>query len=312
MNLKYDIYDYIALAIREQKPFLVVESYDDRQIYTQIAEYIQKNIDILQVSEFDNYTNGCESVIKLITKIQPDFQQNNIAKYVLGIIDRDTRPYITPNERPYNADSDWALVQTLQGLFILKYYSIETYFATSQNITKLLQKITYATAKDSNPNIISYLLSNEQIHLPLLFYISIDALKEHCLGYEAYKARKSYAEDEQGSAVTAEGFLSNFSTYLANNQSHLDEFATQKNITFQNRKQVIKGKWYLYYFSTKIDEQLGKIGKEDLSFIPNKDVFKVKLQGNDTQRTRQIYDRMLECIDEDELEDVIQELRKLI
>lgn len=312
MNLKYDIYDQIALAIRETRPFLVVESYDDRQIYTQIAQYIHKKIDVFQVSEFDNYTSGCESVIKLIDKIQSDFQQNNIAKYVLGIIDRDTRPYIAPQARPYNTDTDWAKLQTLQGLFILKYYAIETYFATPKSIEKLLPKITYATTNDISVDVISHLLSKHQEHSELLFYIALDALKEHYLGNDIYKAKKSFAEDEHGSAVTANDFLQHFANYLTLIQSDLDEFASQKSITLQNTKQVIKGKWYLYYFSKKVYEQLSGLESQNLHFIPNKEVFKMKLQGNNSQRIRQIYDRTLECIDEDELEDVIQELRKLI
>jgi hypothetical protein len=312
MTNKYDIYDQIAIAIREKQPFIIVESEDDRQIYDNIASHIQKNLTVFYVGEFDDYSNGCEAVIDLIAKIQVDLENSMVEKLVLGIIDRDTRPYIDTQARPYLETKSWAKLQTYKGLFVLKYYSIETYFANKNSLAKLISKITYATPKDINNAIIDYIAQTEQETLLLLFYISIDAFKEHYLGTENYKSVKSYAADEYGSTVSKIGFLANFnSQHLPVKKQELDNFAIEKSIFAHDTKLIIKGKWYLYHFVTVCYYQIAKIYTQNLDFIPADKIFRLKIQGNDDLKIRQMYQQILECIDETELSDIIQRFREL-
>jgi hypothetical protein len=312
MTNKYDIYDQIAIAIREKTPFIIVESDDDRQIYDNIANYIQKNLTVFYVAEFDDYSNGCEAVIDLIAKIQVDLENSMVEKLVLGIIDRDTRPYIDTQARPYLETKSWAKLQTYKGLFILKYYSIETYFANKNSLAKLISKITYATLKDVNNKIIDYLTQTEQETLLLLFYISVDAFKEHYLGTENYKSIKSYAADEHGSTVSKKDFLENFSKqHLPIKKQELDNFATEKSISMQDIKLIIKGKWYLYHFVTVCYSQIDTIYNKNLDFISADKIFRLKIQGNDDLKIRQMYHQILDCIDETELSDIIQRFREL-
>lgn len=304
MNLKYDIYDQISLAKSEKTPFIIVESIDDRQIYDRLARQIEKNATVYQVSEFDEYTNGCTAVIDLVQKIQPDFQENAIDKYVLGIIDRDARPY--------KDQQDWEGVQNLQGLFILKYYSIETYFANRQSLAKMLTKITYATPQDLREELLDYFLAKEQETLPMLFYISLDALKEHCLGKEQYKAFNIYDEKES-TVVDSNRFRRFEETVLPNKKADLDHFRLEKGIALEEAKLVIKGKWYLYHFVWAFYQQSTHFKDQNFPFEVNKQLFERKAQkGMLSVQVEQLYYVIMEEIDETEFSDIIERLRNLI
>lgn len=312
MSNKYDIYDQIAIAIREKTPFVIVESFDDRQIYVAILNtYLpDKQIDVFYVGEFEDYNNGCEFVIELIKKIQTDLANENVSQLVLGIIDRDTRPYIDSQARPYEEEKSWEKVQNLKGLFVLKYYSIETYFANVNSLKKLTCNITYALPKDLKPEIINHLAQSDEESLYLLYYIALDAFKEHYVGKEHYKAEKTFKDDELGSAVTKSGFLNRFkNVLLPQKQADLEAFALQKGININNAKEIIKGKWYLYLFVTNYHQQLEKL--QALTTFPVSEVFKPKLIGNADDKIKHLYTRILECPDEVELADIIQKLREL-
>lgn len=135
--MRYDLVRLLNRAIQLNKPFLLVEGKDDPQIYDRIAEKADKQVDIFPVNMVEDYASGCDNVIKAIDKLQPKFDERPENEHlVLGIIDRDSRPY-----RPLQEDEiDY---RTLKSLFILKYYSIETYFATRNNLKKLIEKLTY-------------------------------------------------------------------------------------------------------------------------------------------------------------------------
>ena len=114
MSLKHDLFDALARARMISEPMIIVEGKDDYQIYQSIADIVKPNLEVYQADEFENYEAGCKGVIKCLEVLQPKFEErpDNIRK-VLGIIDRDARPY--RNDLPTH----------LKGLFVTKYYSIE-------------------------------------------------------------------------------------------------------------------------------------------------------------------------------------------
>ncbi len=128
--MKYDLFELLNVAITMNKSFLLVEGKDDKQIYARIAKKANKDFDIYLINSIEEYAEGCDSVIKALAKLQPKFleREDNIQR-VLGIIDRDSRSYRTL--RSHEID-----YQSLKGLFVLKHYSIETYFATRTNLKK--------------------------------------------------------------------------------------------------------------------------------------------------------------------------------
>ena len=137
--MKYDLYELLGIAIQTNTPFILVEGKDDPQVYYRIAKKANKEVDIYPINTIEEYASGCDNVIKALYRLQPKFYERDENIYrILGIIDRDVRPYrsLTTDEIDF---------RTLKGLFVLKYYSIETYFATKNNLKKVIEKLTYAT-----------------------------------------------------------------------------------------------------------------------------------------------------------------------
>ena len=165
MTLKYDLFDIFAAAIMNDERVVILEGKDDYAIYTEIAAKSNPNIIVYQVNEFENYQAGCTGVIACLEFLQAKLTENsNHANKILGVIDRDARFY--RNEIP-----------NLLGLFVTKYYSIETYFATTNNLRKLLSKITYSPINDINETITDFVQTDFQNSLEILYLLSLEALK---------------------------------------------------------------------------------------------------------------------------------------
>jgi hypothetical protein len=144
MKLKYDLFDMVSASIMNNEPLVIVEGKDDYAIYQTIANSINPNVQVYQVNEFENYEQGCTGVIKCMEILQPKFGErtDNINK-ILGIIDRDVRYF--RGEMP-----------DLIGLFITKHYSIETYFATHENLRKLISKLSFLPLQDIHDDVLVF------------------------------------------------------------------------------------------------------------------------------------------------------------
>jgi len=213
------------------EPMVIVEGKDDYQIYQNIARKINPAIEVFQVNEFENYAEGCTGVIDCITVLQTKFNEkpDNI-QFALGIIDRDVRPY--RNELP----------DGLQGLFITKYYSIETHFSTKENIRQLIGKITYNTAQDIDDEVLDFVLTNFQSSLSTLYLISLEALKNACVtGYDTL-----IGYDDTIGKIMSKDFQNVVVPQLTAKKDELQEFATTFELTENDIKQIVKGKWYLH------------------------------------------------------------------
>ena len=92
--MKYDLYELLGIAIQTNTPFVLVEGKDDPQVYYRIAKKANKEIDIYPINTIEEYASGCDNVIKALHKLQAKFEERdeNIHR-ILGIIDRDVRPY---------------------------------------------------------------------------------------------------------------------------------------------------------------------------------------------------------------------------
>jgi len=170
MQTKRNLEAAFTRAVMLNEPMVIVEGKDDYQIYQNIARKINPAIEVFQVNEFENYTEGCRGVIDCMEVLQAKFDEKaeNI-QFALGILDRDVRPY--RGELPDH----------LQGLFITKYYSFETYFASKENLRKLIAKITYTTAQDIDDQTLDFVLSETENPFSTLYLISLEALKNSCV-----------------------------------------------------------------------------------------------------------------------------------
>lgn len=306
MEFKHRLVDTLVRARMIKEPFVVVEGKDDRQIYSRIAVEINKEVKVHAVAEFKDFHAGCENVIQCLSQLQAKLASDETnRRYVLGIIDRDSRPYkgdTTPD--------------TLINLYILKYYSIETYFATHTNLARLIEKGTYATIKDIDKEILDFVLDNIPPSYPVLYYISLDALKQECLGVDAYKAKVGYGDDDTGSKVSRQ-FRDHFEqNFLPLSKADLDAFAEQKGISIEQLKLIAKGKWYLYNYLYRAGFHIKKLhekclAKELFSSQHYGDIFKLRIERNADQLVDIFYQDILQFIDHEECSDIIEVINAL-
>lgn len=305
--MKYDLFELLDIAIRLKKSFLLVEGKEDKQIYARIAAKAGKDFDIYLIKDIEEYAEGCDSVVKALAKLQPKFLEraDNIHR-VLGIIDKDSRPY--RNLRPHEID-----YQSLKGLFVLKHYSIESYFATRKNLKRIIEKVTYLPSNKITDEILEVVESGFETMKKELYFLSLEALKKACM--EEYEAILGYKND----SIKDNGRREQLYKQLIGKLTALEEFAKQKNITIDSLKDISKGKWFLYIFLDRAMEQIKKLpelckqGK-----IPQCKSCKI---GNHTDCSYQskkgykptiIYNEVFEYVDEVECEDIIERFKKLI
>jgi hypothetical protein len=232
MVLKYDLFDIVSVAIMSNEAIVIVEGKDDYQVYQTIADDVNPNIKVYQVNEFEDYEEGCTGVIKCIERLQPKFAERagNINK-ILGIIDRDVRPF--RNDIP-----------ELLGLFVTKHYSIETYFATQENLRKLISKITYSPVQDISDDLLAFVQADFLNSIGILFLLSLEALKNACeIDYD-----KQVCYDDAVGKITDRSFQNSILPLIDAKKDDLYNFAAIFGISINEIKLIAKGKWYLYWF----------------------------------------------------------------
>lgn len=236
MELKYDLFDVLAAAIMIEEPILIVEGKDDFQIYDSLAKSINKKVQIYQSNEFKDHHEGCNGVIKCIEKLQVkyDEREDNVNK-IIGIIDKDVRDFRQD-------------IPSLKGLFVTKHYSIETYFATLNNLRQLLSNITYNIHEEIDDDILHFLEDPFKESLENLYIISLEALKNAC--HNGYETTVGYDFSEH--KITASQFLEDVLPRLENKKVDLESFASELNLNLNNVKLIAKGKWYLYWYLNNI------------------------------------------------------------
>ena len=234
MELKFDLFDSVAAAIMTKEPLIIVEGKDDYQLYSLIANSIDKKIQVYQVNEFADYSEGCTGVIKAVTKLQPKFEERmEVIHKVLGIIDRDVKYF--RGELPVS----------LKGLFVTKYYSIETYFATRTNLLKVINKISFTTSSDISEDVLTFVETGFLETIDDFYLVSLEALKNACT--RGYVSVVGY-DDSEGK-ITERGSRAHLLSLLESKKADLLAFAQHLRIDQTQIKLVSKGKWYLYAFS---------------------------------------------------------------
>lgn len=236
MGLKYDLFDIMAAAIMIEEPILIVEGKDDFQIYDSLTKSIRKKVQVYQSNEFEDHYEGCSGVITCIQKLQPKYAEraDNINK-IIGIIDKDVRDFRKE-------------IPDLLGLFITKHYSIETYFVTLNNLRQLLSNITYNIVEEINDEILHLLECSFKESLDNLYMISLEALRNAC--NNKYDTDVGY--DFSAPKISALQFLDEVLPKLENKKVDLENFASELNINLNNIKLIAKGKWYIYWYLSRI------------------------------------------------------------
>jgi len=225
-------------------PVVIVEGKDDPQIYVRISKSINREIDVYPINTIEDYSSGCDNVIKAVDKLQIKFSERiDNELRILGIIDRDVRPFRELGE----FEIDYT---QLKGLFILRYYSIETYFATKRNASKIVEKLTYLSSEMIDDDLLQF-IENEFISLnPILYLVSLEALKNACT--RDYATVVGYNDD----SIKDTNRLLYFFSQIETKKTDLELFATQKGLSIDDLKKICKGKWYLYHYVNKLNDKI--------------------------------------------------------
>jgi len=310
-DFQFDLIETFTSAILCGELLVIVEGKDDRKIYKRLAEQIGVDVQVRPVEEFANCGPGCTSVVEAIRSLQFKLaeREDNI-KFVLGIIDRDIRPF--RNELPTH----------LKGLFVTKYYSIETYFATRPNLSRLINEFTYTVSTDLDEVILDFVEALFNQSLVDLYYISLEALKQACVpGYSAVVGYSDKVGDvfKEVSKYLSGGGKGYTLSQIEPKKSELDIFASSFNLSVEDIKYITKGKWYLYFFADCALQQIKhlsekcsraeirqcqscKAGKEQNCYF--------KLISRNP-KIDDLYQRLLSFIDLQECEDIIEAFNRL-
>lgn len=242
--MKYDLFDLLNSSIMTGIPVVFVEGKDDPQIYVRISKSINKDIEVYPINTIEDYSSGCDNVIKAVNKLQIKFSERVDNEYrVLGIIDRDVRPYRELSESEIN-------FTTLKGLFILRYYSIETYFATKRNAGKIIEKLTYLSTEMIDNDLLQFVEADFVLLNPILYLVSLEALKNACT--RDYATVVGYNDDR----IKDTNRIMYLYLQIETKKSDLELFASQKGISFDDIKKICKGKWYLFHYVNKLNDKI--------------------------------------------------------
>lgn len=289
----------------EISPLVIVEGVDDVPIYEAIVKVADKaNLIIYPIEYFDGYSEGCESLIKAISDSQSFFTGTaNAEQLFLGIIDADSRKYRTlqPNEIDINL---------LKGIFVLKYYSIETYFATRVNLSRFIIHHTLLSEKEVTNEILDFVEKTHFHDLSELYYISLECLQK--ILDQSYNAAVTYGEK----SIKEDKQRKHIMSVLATKITDLDSFAQAKSLSINDIRAFCKGKFYLYSFVYKTYQQIQNLQNDcgvavpkcqncliiakNCKYVPN-----AKLQYDS------VYQHFLTLVDEEECADLIQKFRAL-
>lgn len=229
MTLKYSLEENINTALMIKEPIVIVEGQDDVKFYNNIAEIGEISVDVQAIEMIDGYAEGCEQVCKAIDKVEELIENDErVKKYVVGIIDRDVRQYL--GELPEK-----------NNLLVLKYYSYETHLITDITIKKMLEVLTKASGEMITDEVINWLKNKfKEQSSKEIYYFSLEALKKRM--DNTYESEIQYGA--RGGAVIGCG-RQHMWAKIAPKIDELDEFAVSQNISIEDLKYIVKGKWFL-------------------------------------------------------------------
>lgn len=222
--------EILNMAVMTKVPVMIVEGPDDIPIYERIVQSEDLEFDVYASQTILTQRPGCDGVIehvKLIREVCPDM---DIEKYIVGVVDRDARVY--RNEVPEDP-----------AIFVLDFYSIESYFLNRDTVKGLILKVTRATNKLVRDEDCNNLFERIKQQLFSFYYVGLEALRKAidpnynaCLGYSwSSKSIRRRGLDQE----------------LNNKSASLDLFADSLGVSdsWADLLRICKGKWLLEYFS---------------------------------------------------------------
>ena len=231
------IKQFIAEVVKKRKkPYILVEGKDDIAFYENIVESIDRDYTVKPIGRYKDSSN-CVAVIEFMQELDEALKGEKYRKYFLGIIDGDAR----------KQKNDFPKENSL--LYILQYYSWESYFVNQEVIAKSIKNFlkTRSLLKDElitklyNENIEPYLLNE-------LWFCALKRLKD---------MENDNDCNEEGSIDR----LDKDKKFIKGLYKELEEFAIEKSLdcNHQTLLEITKGKWALKFFVKKYLQILKKL-----------------------------------------------------
>jgi len=217
-------------AIMSETPIIVVEGPTDVPIYEKIGRSIGKGCEVIAVQNLKGMHEGNKSVIEFIKLLNEVDFSGDLQKYIIGVIDRDSRYF------------RGELVE-IPGLFILKFYSMESHFITKEAVKCVLEQCTNTSSKLVNEDIINFIFCGIIDELMELYLVSLESLKNACV--KNYTAVATYSMN-----VTQMRNIGSFNAVKEKEQI-LREFGDENGLSgsFISLLEICKGKWVFSEFS---------------------------------------------------------------
>lgn len=229
--MQNDLEEIVIAAFMCNQPVIIVEGQDDIKFYDNIATLNDLNVDVCAIETVAGYTEGCEQVCDAMTEVQNIIANDSrLKRYVMGIIDRDSRQYLNTLPEKDN-------------MLVLKYYSYETHLITDKTIKKLIEQLTMVPGSMITQDVVDYLKKEFDSEDDALYYFSLEALKKMC--EPSYQSDITYGVD--GGAVIGRSKKYKWGL-IESKVSDLDQFALLHNISKDDLKNIAKGKWFLSYW----------------------------------------------------------------
>ena len=240
MSRTYSAKNFVWLVLKKKKkPYIMVEGKDDIAFYENLVESIDKDYVVKPIGRYKDSSN-CTAIIEFMEELDEVLNKDEHRKYFLGIIDGDARKHrgTLPKENSL--------------LYILQYYSWESYFINQEVVEKSIKKFLKTRS----------LLTNEVIKIVYTEHIEKYLLDE--LWLCALKRLKDGDSDEKCNQDVSINRLdkdSNFIQQLKDLEDELSKFATDNNLNcnIETLLEITKGKWGLKFFVKKYLQVLKKL-----------------------------------------------------
>lgn len=242
--LNFSIYEILNAAIMTNTPAIIVEGVDDVRIYESLADQSLERSAVFSAKWIEELSAGGASSVADAIKLlrDPPSSKRLIEDYVLGIIDRDVKPY--RSELP-NDDA----------ILVLKYYSIESHFVDEETIPSAVQRFTRVPNSLVKEFSASTLMNNIEPKLLDVYYFALESLV--AATQNGYTACFSYSEK-----IGRKNDPYTRSTVLEKCPA-LDVFAASYGLSpeLATIKKISKGKWLLSVFCESLFQELKSLNQ---------------------------------------------------
>lgn len=230
----FEIDEVLNESIMTGVPSVIVEGIDDISIYVDISKRVPFDVEVYAVEHIEGFSAGCDKVIDAINALEDLPQtQHRLESHVLGIVDKDVRDF--RGDMPSSTS-----------VLVLKYYSIESHFASREVIGNTLRLCTKSSAGMVSDELCDLIMEEIEQKILDLYYHSLEALRN--------SLEKDYVADFAYSYLPGRVKDVNAKALIAAKRDELDLFANRLglNRSISVVKSIARGKWLIDVFSEEL------------------------------------------------------------